>query len=694
MALVGQAGVMKDEAQTAAGATCLSAVQRRARRTWGVVRATLMLSLLMGALGSLGVSPAAAAGTSYYVDCSGGNDSNLGVQPTQAWQSLGRANTATLLPGDSLLLKRGCTWTGSLTLKWSGTATAPILVSAYGSGPLPAIKNGHEQVAVTGSYAIIDSLAVLADSFGYDSGCNNAPTGYLTGVRFFAGATYDILRNSTATSLEYGTTVETGANHIKILNNVFQNNNVKDPNPASDAGGVAIVLSGDDNEVGFNAISGSDICSEQNGRDGAAIEIYGGHRNTMHHNIAVNNDNFTELGKAGSSDNTYAYNTVRASGATANFLVTRGAGDTTHGPTYRTKIYNNTVYLSGAQSYAIQCTGGCSPDILTFKNNIVWAEDRIGYADAAFDESNNIYWSSTGAPTTVWFPISTSSRKIDPQLMNVATGDFHLRSNSPAIDTGTMESVNAGYTTDIDNNPVPQGAGVDIGADEFVTSSLVPATPTPAPATPTLVPATPTPAPATPTPAPATPTPAPATPTPAPATPTPAPATPVTKAPPSPTAVPGTTPPMNLIHNPSFETGGGWWADWWPFRLQSVAAANLTRDNTTAEDGAYSIKITVTQNTSQKWYAQLQQPNLVLQGSRTYTLTFWAKAATARGAEACVQGAATPYTVYSCVEAPLTTNWQKFTTSVYLSATDSNAAVEFNLAEATGPVWLDNVSLS
>ena len=659
MALVGQAGVTNDEARTAAGAICLRAAQRRARRTWGVVRATLMLSLLVGALGSLGVSPAAAAGTSYYVDCSGGNDSNLGVQPTQAWQSLGRANASTLLPGDSLLLKRGCTWTGSLTLKWSGTATAPILVSAYGSGPLPAIKNGHEQVAVTGSYAIIDSLAVLADSFGYDSGCNNAPTGYLTGVRFFAGATYDILRNSTATSLEYGTTVETGANHIKILNNVFQNNNVKDPNPASDAGGVAIVLSGDDNEVGFNAISGSDICSEQNGRDGAAIEIYGGHRNTMHHNIAVNNDNFTELGKAGSSDNTYAYNTVRASGATANFLVTRGAGDTTYGPIYRTKMYNNTVYLSGAQSYAIQCTGGCSPDILTFKNNIVWAEDRIGYADAAFDESNNIYWSSTGAPTTVWFPISTSSRKIDPQLVNVATGDFHLRSNSPAIDTGTMESVNAGYTTDIDNNPVPQGAGVDIGADEFVTSSLVPATPTPVPATPT-----------------------------------PAPATPATKTPPSPTAVPGTTPSINLIHNPSFETGGGWWADWWPLRLQSGAAANLTRDNTTAEDGAYSIKITVTQSTSQKWYAQLQQPNLVLQGSRTYTLTFWAKTATARGAEACVQGAATPYTVYGCVEAPLTTNWQKFTTSVYMSATDSNAAVEFNLAEATGPVWLDNVSLS
>ena len=53
-------------------------------------------------------------------------------------------------------------------------------------------------------------------------------------------------------------------------------------------------------------------------------------------------------------------------------LVTRGANNT-YGPVYGTKVYNSSVYLSGSQSYAVQCTGGCSPSVLSFKNNIDWA---------------------------------------------------------------------------------------------------------------------------------------------------------------------------------------------------------------------------------------------------------------------------------------------------------------------------------
>jgi len=51
----------------------------------------------------------------------------------------------------------------------------------------------------------------------------------------------------------------------------------------------------------------------------------------------------------------------------------------------------------------------------------------------------------------------------DPAFVNPDAGDYHIGINSAALDTG----INAGITTDIDNEPRPVGEGYDIGADEF-----------------------------------------------------------------------------------------------------------------------------------------------------------------------------------------------------------------------------------
>lgn len=52
----------------------------------------------------------------------------------------------------------------------------------------------------------------------------------------------------------------------------------------------------------------------------------------------------------------------------------------------------------------------------------------------------------------------------DPLFVNVAGADFHLQSNSPAIDKGSATGAPA---TDFDAQPRPTGAGFDIGADEY-----------------------------------------------------------------------------------------------------------------------------------------------------------------------------------------------------------------------------------
>ena len=54
----------------------------------------------------------------------------------------------------------------------------------------------------------------------------------------------------------------------------------------------------------------------------------------------------------------------------------------------------------------------------------------------------------------------------DPQFVNAANGDLHLRLTSPAIDAGDDSAVPEGVTTDLDGNPRIDNGTVDLGAYE------------------------------------------------------------------------------------------------------------------------------------------------------------------------------------------------------------------------------------
>jgi len=77
----------------------------------------------------------------YYFSVSG-NDSYTNTQAqssTTPWQSINKLNSyfINIKPGDSLLFKRGDTFTGTLTIAKSGIAGKPIVISSYGTGALP-----------------------------------------------------------------------------------------------------------------------------------------------------------------------------------------------------------------------------------------------------------------------------------------------------------------------------------------------------------------------------------------------------------------------------------------------------------------------------------------------------------------------------------------------------------------------------
>jgi parallel beta-helix repeat protein len=76
--------------------------------------------------------------TTYYVSATG-NDLNTGKNPAQAWKTLNKVNNLVPKPGDSILFRRGDSWSGSISVNMFGREDAPIVYGAFGSGPKPKI---------------------------------------------------------------------------------------------------------------------------------------------------------------------------------------------------------------------------------------------------------------------------------------------------------------------------------------------------------------------------------------------------------------------------------------------------------------------------------------------------------------------------------------------------------------------------
>jgi len=425
----------------------------------------------------------------FYVDCLAGDDAHTGTSPAQAWKSIAKANKAALHPGDQLLFKRDCAWQGPLKAGWNGAAASPIVIGAYGSGALPKIQDSYSSnVQITGSYQTIEYIeTLLTTAPNPDPTCNNQPVGWKLGFAFSATSSYNTVQFSEASRLAIGFYFGGANHHNKILNNAVTDNNVAWKVTATGTSGPAgVVLYGDYNEIGYNYFSNNTrLCSINGVNGGISIELYGPRNANIHHNISTNDRVFSELGSSTtniSTDNVYAYNlqffTMTVSTIGPRFIVTRGQGST-FGPVWRTKVYNNSIYLTGQGSKGITCDH-CSNDVLTVKNNILWVDKQPIASDGPFIESNNILWATGGNPA-VGFAKSASSIVANPAFVNAAANDFHLQPTSPARDTGSLEVVTAGYLSDLARMIVPQATAIEIGAYELLSTTPPALAPSPSP---------------------------------------------------------------------------------------------------------------------------------------------------------------------------------------------------------------------
>jgi hypothetical protein len=86
-------------------------------------------------------------GVAYYVDCGNGDDAADGLSEAHPWKSVDRVSSRHYQAGDSIRFRRGTVCPGMLWPKGSGAPGAPIVVTAYGTGPLPVIQSGPEHQA-------------------------------------------------------------------------------------------------------------------------------------------------------------------------------------------------------------------------------------------------------------------------------------------------------------------------------------------------------------------------------------------------------------------------------------------------------------------------------------------------------------------------------------------------------------------
>ena len=87
--------------------------------------------------------------TIYYVDMTGGIDTNSGSTPDNAWKTISKVNATSFSPGDSILFKRGETWRERFVISSSGNMGNPITFGAYGTGALPKIVGSGSDYALS-----------------------------------------------------------------------------------------------------------------------------------------------------------------------------------------------------------------------------------------------------------------------------------------------------------------------------------------------------------------------------------------------------------------------------------------------------------------------------------------------------------------------------------------------------------------
>ncbi len=116
---------------------------------------TIIITVLMIVFFVSAINKPQQTSYNYYVDSVNGNDNNNGTSPESAWKSLEKVNSVVYKPGDSILFKANCSWTGQLAPKGSGNSEKQIAIGMYGYMSFPRNTRNKPHIEGNGIYATV-----------------------------------------------------------------------------------------------------------------------------------------------------------------------------------------------------------------------------------------------------------------------------------------------------------------------------------------------------------------------------------------------------------------------------------------------------------------------------------------------------------------------------------------------------------
>ena len=277
-----------------------------------VCKLTTMISV---AILSVSFSIRSATFRSFHVDSRAGDDARTGLSEEEAWRSLARVGDTHLLPGDSVLFRRGSRFSGMLTVNDSGNLDQPIVISSYGSpnDPAPAFTNPvfdpddgefGNCIRLNGSFIRVENL-YFHHTVAELSGKISFETMWELGAVHIGKTARDcvVQKNEFVDCgvgiRSYGERALIRANHIHDCNRILKEWNW---------GPIGIWLGGDHQTVSRNTIVNYSVVDPRinwgpngygSGADGSAIEIDDARVPksdiSIHHNYTRANQGFLEV---------------------------------------------------------------------------------------------------------------------------------------------------------------------------------------------------------------------------------------------------------------------------------------------------------------------------------------------------------------------------------------------------------------
>ena len=396
--------------------------------------------------------PCLAFAGKYYVDSKNGNDSNAGIRMDVPWKSLDKVNTGGFKPGDVISFRRGSEWSGELVISTSGEKGRPITFTAYGEGKEPVISNPGDPTGV--SIRINGDWIIVEHFFVRDA--------HLAGIFISQGADHNIIRNNEATHTGMGVSIHGRYNLVthNYAHDLIMVRNTQGGD--DDYGAVGIWMFSSNNEVSYNRMLNCKAPSYDYGHDGGVVEFYGNVDSCyVHHNTGENCNGSFEVGgrRDTLTHNLIAYNIYINNGVAGGFHV----GGTFGVYFEDMRIENNVFYDTAYSDYAIGLWNGKPESVdIKYRNNILFVPNVSHISNyPVFDHQNNLYY--LGGKSDPDYQLGSGEKIADPEFVDAAHHDFHLKKGSPAIDAGT----DLGFGSDFDDRPVPAGKAPDLGVFEY-----------------------------------------------------------------------------------------------------------------------------------------------------------------------------------------------------------------------------------